>query len=200
MFIKLDQRPWIKIEVARCRSSQECFQGLREACDVAALPYRTVARWVKASRESRDAVQDNHRTGQHHVEKNTVHLLASLLGADPLWTARELAAEDGVCHKTVLHILHGILGYRKSAARWIPHEISKVQQWHRFAVWQALLDRYQREGDDFLGWIVAKDETRARSYEPNLKRQSNEWKHPGSPSPKKVHPAQCAVKVMFIVG
>ncbi|KAJ4438964.1 hypothetical protein ANN_14918 [Periplaneta americana] len=48
---KLEQRSWIKIEVARGRSAQECFQGLREACGDAALPYRTVARWVKAFRE-----------------------------------------------------------------------------------------------------------------------------------------------------
>ena len=31
MFTKLEQRSWIKIEVARCRSTQECFQELREA-------------------------------------------------------------------------------------------------------------------------------------------------------------------------
>ena len=29
--------------------------------------------------------------------------------------------------------------------------------------------------------------------------QSNEWKHPGSPLPKKVHPMQCIVRVMIIV-
>ncbi|KAJ4445749.1 hypothetical protein ANN_12434 [Periplaneta americana] len=51
MFTKLEQRSSIKIEVARGRSAQECFQGLREACGDAALPYRTVARWVKAFRE-----------------------------------------------------------------------------------------------------------------------------------------------------
>ena len=81
--------------------------------------------------------------------------------------ARELAAEVGVCHKTVLLIVHDIPGYRKLAARWIPHEISEVQQWHQFAVAQALLDRYQRAGDGFLGRIVAMDETWTRSYEPN---------------------------------
>ncbi|KAJ4433872.1 hypothetical protein ANN_16185 [Periplaneta americana] len=48
MFTKLEQRSWIKIEVARGRSAQECFQELHEACGDAALPYRTVARWVKA--------------------------------------------------------------------------------------------------------------------------------------------------------
>ena len=84
------------------------------------------------------------------MENNTVQLLASLLDADHRWTTRELAAEVGACHKTVLHILHDILGYRKLAALWIPHEISEVQQWHRCVVVQALMDRYQMEGDDFL--------------------------------------------------
>ncbi|KAJ4451251.1 hypothetical protein ANN_02712 [Periplaneta americana] len=110
---KLEQRSCIKIEMARGHGAQECFQGLREACGDAALPYRTVARWVKAFREG-------------------------------------------------------------------------------------LLHWYQREGDDFLGRIVAMDETWTRSYEPNLKRQSNKWKHPGSPRPKKVRPTQSAVKEMFI--
>ena len=44
------------------------------------------------------------------------------------------------------------------------------------------------------------DETWARSYVPNSKRESNECKHPGSPHPKKVRPKQCGVKVMFIVA
>ena len=42
------------------------------------------------------------------------------------------------------------------------------------------------------------DETWANSYKPNFKYQFNEWKHPSS-RPKKVHPIQCAVKVMFTV-
>jgi hypothetical protein len=56
---KLEQRSWIKIEVARGRSAQDCFQGLREACGYTALPYRTVALWVKVFREGSDAVQDD---------------------------------------------------------------------------------------------------------------------------------------------
>ena len=84
------------------------------------------------------------------MENNTVQLLAYLLDADRQWTVCELAAEVYVCNKTVLHILHDILGYCKLAARWIPHEISKVQQWQCSAATQALLDWYQREEDYFL--------------------------------------------------
>ena len=127
-----------------------------------------------------DAIQDNLHTGWIQVENHTVQLLASLLDADRRWTVRELAAEVGVCYKTVLHIVHGILSYCKLAVSWILHEISEMQQWHRYAVAQALLDLYQREGDNFLGIMVAMDESWARSYEPSLKC------HLGSPSPKKV--------------
>ena len=118
-----------------------------------------MAQCVKEFRKGRDAVQDNLRTGRPRVEKNTVQILASIFDTERRWTARELAVEVGVCHKTVLHILHDILGYRNLAARWIPHEISEVQQWHRYTVAQALLDRYQRECDNFLGRIVAMEET-----------------------------------------
>ena len=82
MFTKLEQRSWIKIEATRGRSTQEYFQRLREACGDAVLPYRTVARWVKAFREGRDAVQDNLHTGRSHAENTTVQLLTSLLDAD----------------------------------------------------------------------------------------------------------------------
>ena len=78
MFTKLEQRSWIKIEVARCRSTQECFKELRETCGDAVLTYRTVVRWVKAFREGKVAVQDNLHTGRPHVENNTVQLLVSL--------------------------------------------------------------------------------------------------------------------------
>ena len=107
MFIKLDQYSWIKIEVARGPSIQECFQVLREERGDAALPYRTVARWVKVFRKGRDCVQDNLRTGRSHEKNNRVELLASLLDADRRRTARELEAEVGVYHKIVL--LHGRL-------------------------------------------------------------------------------------------
>ena len=37
-FTKVEQRSWINIEIERGRSTQECFQPLREACGDAELP------------------------------------------------------------------------------------------------------------------------------------------------------------------
>ena len=46
--------------------------------------------------------------------------------------------------------------------------------------------------------IVAIDETWVRDFEPELKSQSNEWRSPSSPRPKKFRRAQSKVKQMMI--
>ena len=43
MFSKQEHRTWIKIQCARGRTAKQCHRGLQEACDAAALLYRTVA-------------------------------------------------------------------------------------------------------------------------------------------------------------
>jgi len=87
-----------------------------------------VARWVKLFREGRDSIQDSRRSGRPHVANHTIELLASLLDVERRWTGRELAADIGEGHETVLHILHDILGYRKIATHSVPHTLSEVQQ------------------------------------------------------------------------
>ena len=85
-----------------------------------------------------------------YVENNTVQLL---LDAERRWTACELVEEVRLCFKTLPHSLHDIVVTAKLQL----HEISKMQQWHRYAIGKALLDRYQREGEDFLRRFVALD-------------------------------------------
>jgi hypothetical protein len=89
---------------------------------------------------------------------------------------------------------------RKTVACWVPHNLTEAQKWHRHAVAGLHLERYHNEGDAFLQRIVAIGETWARAYEPELKRRSNEWRHQGSPRPKKVRHEPSRVKVMLIVA
>ena len=55
MILEEDQRSWFKIECARVRNARQYYEGLQEACGERALPYHTVARWVKAFKEGRHA-------------------------------------------------------------------------------------------------------------------------------------------------
>ena len=174
MFSKQEQRSWIKIERARGRTARQCHQGLQEACGESALPYRTVARWVKAFNEGRQNVADVRRPGRPSVSEEEVYALTALLDSDRRHTIRELARETGLAHTTVLHILKERLGMRKIASRWVPHDLTEMQKWLRYDAARNHLERYEREGEAFLRRIITLDETWAKSYEPQMKRQSNE--------------------------
>ena len=52
MFTKLEQCSWIKIEMARGRSTQECFEELSEACGDAVFSYRTVGGVLNLSQKA----------------------------------------------------------------------------------------------------------------------------------------------------
>src|SRR5260221_2037327 len=62
-----------------------------------------------------------------------------------------------------------------------------------------MLQRYATEGEAFMNSIVTGDEAWAHHYEPETKRQSMQWHHLGSPSPKKFKVTPSAGKVMITV-
>ena len=62
------------------------------------------------------------------------------------------------------------------------------------------LERYGRTGERFHKRIVTLDETWVRSYQPKLKRQSNQWRLIDYPWPKKYRQEQDPLKVVFVVA
>ena len=86
----------------------------------------------------------------------------------------------------------------KNCARWVPHCLTAEQKQKRLEIATLLKQRFNVEGQAFLYRIFAIDETWVRDYEPDLKSQSNEWRIPTSPLPKKFRRAQSKVKEMMI--
>jgi len=82
MFTKLEQRSWLKIEAGRGKTARECYRGLVEVCGTAALPYRTVARWVQAFRAGRQNATDQPRPGRPSATEAQVSSVAKLLETD----------------------------------------------------------------------------------------------------------------------
>ncbi|PNF40931.1 hypothetical protein B7P43_G14835 [Cryptotermes secundus] len=83
-----DTRTALRYGAQGC-GTQNCYQGLREACGDAALPYRTVARWVKLFHEGRDAIQmtAHHPAANRLVEHFHWTLKAAIMcPADQQWT------------------------------------------------------------------------------------------------------------------
>ena len=73
---------------------------------------------------------------------------------------------------------------RNIAAKWVPHALAEQQKWCRYETC-IHMERYQNEGENLLNNVITIDETWVRAYEPELKCQSAEWRHEGSPQTQK---------------
>ncbi|XP_055939356.1 uncharacterized protein LOC129968990 [Argiope bruennichi] len=140
-----------------------------------------------------------HRPGRLSVSEAEVHAVAALMDSYRCQTIRELARQTVFAHTTVLHILKERLGMRKMASRCVPHHLTEMQKWLRYDAARTHLERYEREGEALLLRIITLNETWSRSYQPKLKRQSNEWRHYGSPRSSKFLQSPRNVKVMLIL-
>ena len=144
-------------------------RGLRGIC----IALQNSGKVGRAFNKGRQNVEDMRRPGRPSVSEEEVYALTALLDSDRCHTIRELARETGLAHMTVLHILKERLGMRKIASRWVPHDLTEMQKWLRYDAARNHLERYEREGEAFLCRIITLDETWAKSYEPQLKCQSN---------------------------
>ena len=75
--------------------------------------------------------------------------------------------------------------YSKVCAQWVSKHLTEDQKCLRMGVCFQHLLRYRTEGNNFLSWIVACDETWCHFFNPATKLTSIEWRHSGSPHPKK---------------
>jgi len=95
------------------------------------------------------------------------------------------------------HITADGLGYNKVCARWVPRMLTvKIMR-----VWTQTsnhnLELYRADPDKF--WYVTMDETWAHHFDPEMKQESMQWKHPTSPPVVKFRKVISASKVMVSV-
>ena len=96
----------------------------------------------------------------------------AIILADRRVTIEEIALQLGISQGTAYSLVHDILGFHKVAARWVPRHLTEEHKRNRQHICSSLLERYNREGDNFLNRIITGDETWVHHYEPETKRQS----------------------------
>ena len=178
-----EQRSYVKIAVLRSRNAKECHSELTEALGNRALTYRRVARWAAAFQRGRIASVDMRRTGRPRTVRTDAAraVIAQCLEDDRRWSLQELQTHTGIDQATVHKILREDLHMRKIAAKWVPYALTEQQKWCCYETCHIHLERYQNEGKNLLNNIITIDETWVRAHEPELKSQSPEWRHEGSP-------------------
>jgi len=89
------------------------------------------------------------------------------------WKTCQLAVEHSVTDFGVHHINRDITGIWKIASYWVPHHLTKAQNWHRYAIANLDLQWYHKEGNVLL----CLNETCIWAYQLEIKLQSHKLKH-----------------------
>ena len=91
----------------------------------------------------------------------------------------------GISRERVGSIIHEDLDVRKLSAKWVPKCLNADKKRQRCQSSEQHLKFFRRDPNNFLSRLVTMEETWLYHYEPETKQQSMEWRHSGSPRPKK---------------
>jgi [histone H3]-lysine36 N-dimethyltransferase SETMAR len=181
-------------------TAKEISVRLRKVYKESTLSYPTVTRWVAHFKSGNTDIADKPRCGRppSAATEDNKRQVDEMIRSDRRITVREIVDALGTGHNAVQGIINE-LGYSKVCARWVPRQLTDELKQSRRDVSMQMLERYQTEGEDFMNCIITGDESWAHYYEPETKRQSMQWHHLGSPSPKKFKCSASAGKVMITV-
>lgn len=111
----------------------------------------------------------------------------------------ELAVEFQISVGSIEQIIHDHLGMSKVSVRWVPRNLSTQDRHQRTESCKELVALYNEDEARFISRLVTGDETWIHHWDPETKLESMQWKHPGSPPPKKFRTQPSAGKVMATI-
>ena len=103
-----------------------------------------------------------------------------------------IAHELGFSAGIVSSIIHSVLMMSKVSFRCVPWMLTPEQKAWRQKFSEENLDIFRANLENFFSRIIAGDETWVYHHDPETKKESMQWKHKGSPTPKKFRVQQSA--------
>ena len=111
-------------------------------------------------------------------------------------STKSIAEQLGISRERVGTIMHEDLDMRKLYAKWVPKCQNAYQKRQRCQSSEQLLEFFRRDANDLLSWLVTMDETWLYYNDTETKQQWMEWRHSGSPRPKKFRVQKSAGRVL----
>ena len=160
-----------------------------------------MVKWSAEFKRGRDSLEDDPRPGRSAdvISQEMIDRVERLVLNNRRIKIAELASEYGISNISVYTIIHEHLSMSKVSARWVPRNLSMQDRQQRVESSQELLEAYNANPEDFHTRLVTGDETWLHQWDSDSKKESMQWKHPGSPPPKKFRTQPSASKVTATV-
>ena len=159
----------------------------------------SVFEWHKRFKEGKEYVRDDDRCGRSK-EVRTPELIGQIknfVDKDHRVSIETISAQFDVSVGTVHTIIREELKMRKICAKFVPRVLREDQKERRCHDSREMVELINSD-PAVLDALVTCDESWIYSYDSETKKQSSEWKHAGSPRPKKVRQSKSTHKLLMI--
>ena len=172
----LEERYAIKFCFKLRKNTTETYGMLQTAFGPSSMNWASVIEWHKRFKEGRESVRDDERCGRSKEVRTTelIGQIKNFMNKDRCVSIETISAQFDVSVEIVHTIIHEELKLQKICAKFVPTVLRE--------------DQKERRCHD----------SRIYYYEPETKNQSSQWKHAGSPRPKKARQSKYTHKLLMI--
>ena len=159
----------------------------------------SVFEWHKRFKEGRESVRDDERYGRSKEVRTPVLIgqIKNFMDKDRCVSIETTSAQFDISVGTVNTIIRKELMMRKICVKFVPRMLRENQKERRCHDSREMVEQINSD-PAVLDALVTCDESWIYCYDPETKRQSSQWKHAGSPRPKKARQSKSTHKLLMI--
>jgi len=197
-FNNRETRAVIKLFFLQGKVPKEIHSILTEALGEHAPSYATVKNWVAQFKSGDFSTCHALRPGRPKTGTNPeiIDQIHKLILEDHQISAKSIAEQLGISCERVGSIIHEDLDLRKLSTKWVPKCLNADQKRQRCQSSEHIWNFFRSDPNDFLSRLMTMGETWLYHYDRETKLQPMEWRHNGSPHPKKFRVQKSAGKVL----
>ena len=195
----LEERYAIKFCFKLGNNATETYGMLQVAFQTFCMNRTSVFEWQKRFKEGRESVRDDERC-ERSKEVNTPELIDQIknfMDKDRRVSIETISAQFDVSVGTVHTIIREELKMLKICAKFVPRVLREDQKERRCHDNREMVKLINSD-PAVLDALLTCDERWIYCYDPETKRQSSQWKHAGSPRPKKGRQSKSTHKLLMI--
>ena len=181
------------------KNATETYGMLQTAFQPSCINWAWVFEWYKRFKEDRESVRDNEKCGRSkEVRKpELIRQIKNFMDKDRHVSIETISAQFDVNVGAVLTIICKELKMRKICVKFVPRVLREDQKERRCHDSREMVELINSD-PAVLDVLVTCNESLIYSYHPETKRQSSQWKHAGSPRPKKARQSKSTHKLLII--
>ena len=195
----LKERYAIKFCFKLGKNATETYGMLQTAFTASCMNRPSVFEWHKRFKESRASVKDDDRCGRSK-EVRTPELIGQIknfIDKDRRVSIETISARFDVSVGTVRTIIREELKMRQFCAKFVPTVLREDPKERRCHDNREMVELINSD-PVVLDALVTCDESCIYCYDPEIKRQSSQWKYAGSPRTKKARQSKSTHRLLMI--